>query len=135
MGPSLVGAAANGHGGIYRGLAFAGVSFFVSATLLLRLPQKSDKLRLARAYRRGLWRFDPGAPRIGTCGPDAAFQAHSVWPIVLAAHGGRTNPDFSCAVKRRLALEATQHFSTTRAVIARSSRAVYDFFVFRSAEE
>ena len=68
MGPSLVGAAANGHGGIYRGLAFAGVSFFVSATLLLRLPQKSDKLRLARAYRRGLWRFDPGAPRIGTCG-------------------------------------------------------------------
>jgi ACS family tartrate transporter-like MFS transporter len=40
VGPSIVGAAANGPGGIYRGLAIAGVSFFVTAGLVLILPQK-----------------------------------------------------------------------------------------------
>ena len=40
VGPSLVGAAANGPGGIYRGLAIAGVSFLVSAALALLLPKK-----------------------------------------------------------------------------------------------
>jgi MFS family permease len=43
VGPTLVGATANGGGGIYRGLAIAGVSFFVSATLLLILPKKVRK--------------------------------------------------------------------------------------------
>jgi MFS transporter, ACS family, tartrate transporter len=40
VGPFLVGMAANTQGGIYRGLAIAAVSFFVSATLVLMLPQK-----------------------------------------------------------------------------------------------
>ena len=40
VGPSIVGAAADGPGGIYRGLAIAGVAFFVSATLILLLPKK-----------------------------------------------------------------------------------------------
>jgi sugar phosphate permease len=40
VGPYVIGSLANGAGGIYRGLAFAGVSFFVSATLVLMLPKK-----------------------------------------------------------------------------------------------
>jgi MFS transporter, ACS family, tartrate transporter len=39
-GPSVIGALANGAGGIYRGLAMAGISLFVSATLVLLLPKK-----------------------------------------------------------------------------------------------
>lgn len=39
-GPSAVGALAGRTGGIYGGLAFAGVSLFVSATLILLLPRK-----------------------------------------------------------------------------------------------
>ena len=40
-GPSAIGALAGRTGGIYGGLAFAGVSLFVSATLILLLPQRS----------------------------------------------------------------------------------------------
>jgi ACS family tartrate transporter-like MFS transporter len=40
VGPYVIGALANGAGGIYRGFAFAGVSFFISATLVLMLPKK-----------------------------------------------------------------------------------------------
>jgi MFS transporter, ACS family, tartrate transporter len=40
VGPYFIGAVANGGGGIYRGLALAGVSLFVSATLVLLLPRK-----------------------------------------------------------------------------------------------
>ena len=40
LGPFLVGAAANGPAGIYRGLAVAGVSFLFSAALVLFLPRK-----------------------------------------------------------------------------------------------
>jgi MFS family permease len=40
VGPYVVGAGANGPGGIYRGLAIAGVSFFVSAALAVLLPKK-----------------------------------------------------------------------------------------------
>jgi len=40
VGPFLVGTAANAQGGIYRGLAIAAVSFFVSATLVVMLPKK-----------------------------------------------------------------------------------------------
>jgi ACS family tartrate transporter-like MFS transporter len=39
-GPITIGALANGTGGIYRGLAFAGVSLFVSAALVLLLPAR-----------------------------------------------------------------------------------------------
>ena len=39
VGPSAVGALANGTRGIYGGLALAGVSLFVSATLVLLLPK------------------------------------------------------------------------------------------------
>jgi MFS transporter, ACS family, tartrate transporter len=39
VGPFLVGMAANAQGGIYRGLAIAAVSFFVSATIALMLPK------------------------------------------------------------------------------------------------
>jgi len=39
VGTSIVGAAARGAGGIYRGLAIAGISFFVSASLALMLPK------------------------------------------------------------------------------------------------
>jgi hypothetical protein len=39
-GPYVVGTAANGQGGIYRGLAIAGVSFFAAAALVLMLPKK-----------------------------------------------------------------------------------------------
>jgi ACS family tartrate transporter-like MFS transporter len=41
VGPSAIGALANGTRGIYGGLAFVGVSLFVSATLVLLLPDKS----------------------------------------------------------------------------------------------
>jgi ACS family tartrate transporter-like MFS transporter len=40
VGPYVVGTAANGQGGIYLGLAIAGVSFFAAATLVLMLPKK-----------------------------------------------------------------------------------------------
>jgi ACS family tartrate transporter-like MFS transporter len=40
VGPTIVGVAANGPGGIYRGLAIAGVSFLVTAGLVLILPKK-----------------------------------------------------------------------------------------------
>jgi sugar phosphate permease len=40
VGPSVTGALANGAGGIYRGLAIAGVSLFVSAALVLLLPKR-----------------------------------------------------------------------------------------------
>jgi MFS family permease len=43
VGPYLVGTAANGHGGIYRGLAIAGVSFFAAAILVLMLPKKAHQ--------------------------------------------------------------------------------------------
>jgi len=43
VGPPIVGAAASGPGGIYRGLAVAGVSFFVSAVLAVLLPKKAIK--------------------------------------------------------------------------------------------
>jgi MFS family permease len=39
VGPSLIGAVANVAGGIYRGLAMAGISFFISAALTLLLPK------------------------------------------------------------------------------------------------
>jgi ACS family tartrate transporter-like MFS transporter len=41
VGPSAIGALANGTRGIYGGLALVGVSLFVSATLVLLLPEKS----------------------------------------------------------------------------------------------
>ena len=41
VGTSIVGAAGTGTGGIYRGLAIAGLSFFVSASLALMLPKKA----------------------------------------------------------------------------------------------
>lgn len=40
VGPSSIGALANGTRGIYGGLALAGISLFVSATLVLLLPMK-----------------------------------------------------------------------------------------------
>jgi len=40
FGPSVIGAFANGKYGIYEGLAFAGVSLFVSAALVLFMPGK-----------------------------------------------------------------------------------------------
>jgi ACS family tartrate transporter-like MFS transporter len=40
VGPSMVGAAANGEAGLYRGLAIAGVSMFASAGLTLLLPKR-----------------------------------------------------------------------------------------------
>ena len=40
-GPLLVGAVASGSGGIYRGLAIAGISFFMCAALVLRLPKNA----------------------------------------------------------------------------------------------
>jgi MFS transporter, ACS family, tartrate transporter len=47
VGPSVIGALANGAGGIYRGLAMAGISLFVAATLLLLLPKKRiDSVRV-----------------------------------------------------------------------------------------
>jgi MFS transporter, ACS family, tartrate transporter len=46
-GPSVIGALASGAGGIYRGLALAGISLFVSATLLLLLPKRRiDSVRV-----------------------------------------------------------------------------------------
>jgi ACS family tartrate transporter-like MFS transporter len=41
VGPFVIGAVAKYGGGIYKGLAIAGVSFFISATLLLLLPKKA----------------------------------------------------------------------------------------------
>jgi ACS family tartrate transporter-like MFS transporter len=41
VGPSFIGAVANGAGGVYRGLAFAGISLIVSAILVLRLPRNA----------------------------------------------------------------------------------------------
>ena len=43
VGPSVIGAAAKGAGGIYRGFAVAGISLFVSATLVMFLPKKERK--------------------------------------------------------------------------------------------
>jgi ACS family tartrate transporter-like MFS transporter len=40
VGPSVIGALAKATGGIYGGLALAGVSLFVSAALVLLLPEK-----------------------------------------------------------------------------------------------
>jgi hypothetical protein len=48
VGLSAIGALANGKGGIYRGLAFCGISLFASATLVLLLP-KNPVARPARA--------------------------------------------------------------------------------------
>jgi MFS family permease len=48
VGPSVVGLAANGAGGIYHGLGVAGVSLFVSAALVLLLPNSKS---LAAASR------------------------------------------------------------------------------------
>lgn len=44
VGPSVVGVAANGAGGIFRGLGIAGVAFFASAGLALTLPKQSANL-------------------------------------------------------------------------------------------
>ena len=49
VGPSLIRALANGEGGIYRGLAIAGVSFFVSATLVLLLPNRARQASVCLA--------------------------------------------------------------------------------------
>jgi MFS transporter, ACS family, tartrate transporter len=46
-GPSAIGAFAGGSRGIYEGLGFAGVSLFLSATLVLLLPAKSAGRRAA----------------------------------------------------------------------------------------
>ena len=43
VGPYVIGAVANRAGGIYRGLAIAGVSLLVSATLALLLPKKASR--------------------------------------------------------------------------------------------
>jgi MFS transporter, ACS family, tartrate transporter len=40
VGPSVIGAVADGPGGIYRGLALGGISLIVSATLVLLLPKR-----------------------------------------------------------------------------------------------
>jgi ACS family tartrate transporter-like MFS transporter len=45
-GPIAIGALANGTGGIYRGLALAGVSLFVSAALVLLLPARKAPNRV-----------------------------------------------------------------------------------------
>ena len=46
VGPSVTGALANGPRGIYGGLALAGVSLFLSATLVLLLPKTRGAGRL-----------------------------------------------------------------------------------------
>ena len=51
VGPSAIGALANGTNGIYVGLALAGVSLFVSATLVLLLPEKAASRLLGSADR------------------------------------------------------------------------------------
>jgi MFS transporter, ACS family, tartrate transporter len=43
IGPSVIGAMAHGPGGIYRGLALAGVALFVSAGLVLLLPRQGPR--------------------------------------------------------------------------------------------
>ena|SRR5579864_9139978 len=45
VGPYVIGAVANGPGGIYRGLAIAGVSLFVAATLALLLPLRATSAK------------------------------------------------------------------------------------------
>ena len=47
VGPFVIGVVVNDGKGIYKGLALAGISFFISATLVLLLPKK------ARAPGRG----------------------------------------------------------------------------------
>ena len=42
VGPSVIGAMANGTGGIYRGVALTGASLFVSAALILLLPRNRE---------------------------------------------------------------------------------------------
>jgi ACS family tartrate transporter-like MFS transporter len=51
VGPSAIGALANGKRGIYGGLALAGVSLFVSATLVLLLPEKAGSRLLGSTDR------------------------------------------------------------------------------------
>jgi sugar phosphate permease len=48
VGPSIMGITAGGSGGIYRGLAIAGISSLVSATLALLLPKKAIKSSSAK---------------------------------------------------------------------------------------
>jgi ACS family tartrate transporter-like MFS transporter len=43
VGPFVIGAVAKGAGGIYRGFAVAGISLFVSATLVMFLPKKEHQ--------------------------------------------------------------------------------------------
>jgi len=43
-GPSMIGAIAERTGNLYAGLAIAGVSLFISATLVLLLPRKAHAL-------------------------------------------------------------------------------------------
>jgi ACS family tartrate transporter-like MFS transporter len=49
VGPFIVGAATNGLEAIYRGLAIAGVSFFVAAGLIFMLPKKEHQASLSGA--------------------------------------------------------------------------------------
>jgi len=44
VGPSAIGAISDRTGSLYRGLAVAGLSLFVSATLVLALPRKARAL-------------------------------------------------------------------------------------------
>jgi ACS family tartrate transporter-like MFS transporter len=46
VGPYVIGALANGAGGIYRGLAIAGVSLLVSAALALLLPLRATSAKI-----------------------------------------------------------------------------------------
>jgi ACS family tartrate transporter-like MFS transporter len=51
VGPSAIGVLANGRRGIYGGLALAGVSLFVSATLVLLLAKEAARNKPGQAYR------------------------------------------------------------------------------------
>lgn len=51
VGPSAIGVIANGKRGIYGGLALAGVSLFVSATLVLLLAKEADRNQPGQVYR------------------------------------------------------------------------------------
>jgi hypothetical protein len=44
VGPWVIGTVAKYGGGIYKGLALAGISFFISPTLELLLPKKARTL-------------------------------------------------------------------------------------------
>ena len=44
VGPFVIGVLVNDGRGIYKGLALAGISFFISATLVLLLPKKAQAL-------------------------------------------------------------------------------------------